>query len=109
MSHAPEKPQVLSVEATPEQQAQPARWLGRLVRPLPCPACGDEIEYDEELHFNGGGPPPSYQVRCGYCGASGPYGHGARRDDHDGGRNDAINLWNAMPRRPNTKVTNSGA
>lgn len=25
MSHAPEKPQVLSVEATPEQQAQPAR------------------------------------------------------------------------------------
>jgi hypothetical protein len=26
-----------------------------------------------------------------------------RRGDHDGGKNDAINLWNAMPRRPNSK------
>lgn len=91
------------VDGAPEEGPAGERWLGRLVRPLPCPACEHAIEYEDELDYNGGGPPPSYAVQCGYCGASGPFGYGMRRDDHDGGKNDAITKWNAMPRRPNDR------
>ena len=66
---------------------------------LPCPACRDEIKYWDEFEFNGGGPPPSFQVSCGYCGCSGPFGQGSMRGDYSGGVADAVKRWNEMPRR----------
>ena len=82
-------------------------WPSHLAAPLPCPACEDNIAYEDGLHSNGSGQPPSYQVCCGNCGASGPYGRGRRRNDHDGAKNDAITEWNAMPRKPTVIVINN--
>ena len=80
--------------------AQHGIFPARLTAAHFCPACEEPIVYEDELFFNGDGPPPSFQIRCGNCGASGPYGHGKQRGDYDGGREDAIALWNAMPRNP---------
>jgi hypothetical protein len=80
--------------------AQYGEFPARITKPLACPACSGRIIYEDELHFNGDGPPPSFQVRCGYCGAAGPYGGGERRGDYDGARNEAVAKWNAMPRKP---------
>lgn len=64
---------------------------------LPCPFCS---ENSPEMHFGGEGPPPSYSVQCGMCGARGPHGLGRGRGDHEGGRTSAIEQWNAAPRAP---------
>ena len=61
--------------------------------PASCPFCGNALTYTE-LFYNGYGPPPSYMVMCGHCGAQGPHSHGRERDDHFGAREDAIRQWN---------------
>lgn len=63
-------------------------------RPAPCPFCKEPLEYTE-LFYNGSGPPPSYAICCGYCGAQGPSSRGNGRGDHYGARLDAVRLWNA--------------
>lgn len=67
----------------------------------PCPFCGAKMAEDGmtiadlEFDFNGEGPPPSYALRCGNCGMSGPFGLGRMRDDHYGAKEHAIELWNS--------------
>ena len=69
------------------------------MNPKPCPFCDKEIDDDEErFHYNGFGPPPSYSVQCGWCGARGPSGLGRQRGDEDGARASAIQLWNEAAR-----------
>lgn len=61
--------------------------------PADCPFCKERLRYFE-LFFNGEGPPPSYAVMCGSCGAQGPTSSGRERDDHYGAREDAVRQWN---------------
>lgn len=61
---------------------------------LPCPFCGETAD-DQELGFNGPGPPPSYWVGCGNCGAHGASGYGRSRGDHAGAIKDAKDKWNS--------------
>ncbi|WP_353654326.1 Lar family restriction alleviation protein [Azospirillum sp. A1-3] len=63
-----------------------------------CPFCGHEHKYPQ-LFYNGYGPPPSYAVTCGACGAQGPTSRGRERDDHFGAREDAVRLWNQASAR----------
>lgn len=75
-----------------------------MTEPLPCPFCFASIDPDSEesWHFNGGGPPPQYQVRCDCCGAQGPYGSGQTRGDYAGAREEAIREWNRRLQVPTT-------
>ncbi len=74
----------------------------------PCPFCGHEHEFPE-LFYNGYGPPPSYAVVCGNCGAQGPTSRGRERDDHYGAREDAVRLWNAARQSAaNTEEASNG-
>jgi hypothetical protein len=59
----------------------------------PCPFCG-HAQDGGSLHYNGSGPPPSYAVECGYCGARGSHESGSFRDDHAGARSAAVRAWN---------------
>ena len=59
----------------------------------PCLFCGKEQDADS-FYYNGPGPPPSYAVECGWCGARGSCGTGRRRDDHEGARDEAVKIWN---------------
>lgn len=68
-------------------------------KPDDCPFCG-YAQLFQELYYNGSGPPPSYMVACGNCGATGPHSHGRERDDHFGAREDAVRRWNDRPRSP---------
>jgi hypothetical protein len=67
-------------------------------QPEPCPFCCEPVEYTA-LWYNGYGPPPSYAVCCGHCGAQGPTSQGAERGDHLGARRDAIEQWNRRSKR----------
>ncbi len=60
----------------------------------PCPFCGRNDEDSPTFYYNGSGPPPSYAVECGWCGARGPCATGNFRDDHEGARVAAIKEWN---------------
>lgn len=64
----------------------------------PCKFCGGDQSEFPALWYNGYGPPPSYAVACGNCGAQGPTSRGRERDDHFGAREDAVRLWNASPK-----------
>lgn len=79
-----------------------------LPRPEPCPFCGDLVADDEGnfyegFHCNGHGPPPSYSIVCGGCGAHGPLGYGSRRNDYLGAERDAIEQWNKRPERQSSR------
>ncbi len=78
----PTAPSALAV--TPEQAAREIK---------PCLFCGKEQDADS-FYYNGSGPPPSYSVGCGYCGARGPCELGRFRDDHEGARRAAVQVWN---------------
>jgi len=67
-------------------------------KPVNCPFCKAEIRYTE-FEYNGHGPPPSYMVMCGTCGATGPHSCGRERDDHFGAREDAVRQWNRCEER----------
>jgi hypothetical protein len=69
-------------------------------KPLPCPFCREAIldDSEETFYFNGPGPPPCYAVRCGSCGAQGPYGDGRERGDNWGAKAEAIKRWNELLR-----------
>ena len=66
----------------------------------PCPFCKRSQDEYPAMWYNGPGPPPSYAVQCGDCGAQGPTSRGTCRGDHYGARVDAVREWNraAEPR-----------
>jgi len=68
------------------------------VKAKSCPFCLKSVEPELEFRFNGEGPPPSYMVYCGWCGAVGPHGNGKCRGDHAGAKDNAIIVWNDRPR-----------
>ena len=78
------------------QPSNPVESIGL----LGCPFCDRKIFEDGmilvnlQFTFHGGGPPPSYSLCCGLCGAEGPAGLGEHRDDHKGAQLSAIKKWN---------------